>query len=71
MTTWKPLSRTDRKNSLRPTHKIEANRIGKTTGHKTTIGATINNHGDQALTTTRGQATTPTETKQLASSARN
>jgi hypothetical protein len=71
MTMWRPLPKTDRKSSLRPTHKIVANRIGKTTGHRTIIGATTNNHGDPALTTIRGQATTPTETKQLAFSARN
>jgi len=71
MTMWRPLPKIDRKSSLRPTHKIVANRIGKTTGHRTIIGATTNNHGDPALTTIQGQATTPTETKQLAFSARN
>jgi hypothetical protein len=68
---WKPSPKTDRKSSLCPTHTIEANRIDKTTGHRTTIGTAINNHGGQALTTILGQATTPTGTKQHASSARN
>ncbi len=71
MTMWRPLPKTDRRNSLRPTHRIVANRIVTTTGHRTTIGATTNNHGGPVLTPIQGQATTPTETKQLAFSARN
>jgi len=68
---WKPSPKTDSKSSLCQTNKLEANKTAKTTGHKTTIETTINSNGGQALTTILVQATTPIETKRLASSARN
>ena len=67
---FKPSLKTARKSSPRQTNRIEANKTARTIDTRTTIGKTIHNNGDQALTTTPVQEATLIETRRHASSAK-
>jgi hypothetical protein len=66
----RPSVKAGRKNSHPQINKIEASKTARTIDPRTTIGKTIHNNGDQALTTTPVQAATLIETRRHASSAK-